>query len=102
MSRKITALIPAGLPEHCYVRIPGAEYGVGLVRRGESGYVPLDMMPHRVDELNRACGVTKGQAEAMLVGSMFGWHVPGADPARYDPATGCPLRKEATQGETGI
>ncbi len=29
-------------------------------------------------------GITPAQQEAMLVGSMFGWDVPGADPDHYD------------------
>ena len=35
-------------------------------------------------------GVTKAQAAAMEAGSMFGWHVPGADPKNYDD-NGLPL-----------
>ena len=37
-----------------------------------------------VDEYNEKLGVTKAQAEAMVAGSMFGWHVPAADPKNYD------------------
>ena len=37
-----------------------------------------------VKEINREIGVTPAQAEAMKVGSMFGWNVPGADPKSYD------------------
>jgi hypothetical protein len=35
-------------------------------------------------EMNRELGVTRQQMEAMKVGSMFGWDVPGADPKSYD------------------
>lgn len=35
------------------------------------------------DELNEHLGVTPIQRQAMEVGSMAGWDVPGADPAKY-------------------
>ena len=36
------------------------------------------------EKWNAAHGVTAGQAEAMLTGSMFGWHTPGANPDNYN------------------
>jgi hypothetical protein len=33
-----------------------------------------------VDAYNACNGVTVAQVQAMQVGSMFGWNVPGADP----------------------
>ena len=41
-------------------------------------------MKELADSMNRKLGVTKGQAEAMKTGSMFGWKVPAADPKNYD------------------
>ena len=35
------------------------------------------------DELNGKLGVSPIQRQAMEVGSMAGWDVPGADPAKY-------------------
>ena len=35
------------------------------------------------DELNENLGVTPIQRQAMEVGSMVGWDVPGADPVKY-------------------
>jgi hypothetical protein len=75
-----------GLPAACYGtnRTTGETSGI---RRGEMGFYPLKdehMRKLPADELNAEMGITKGQAEAMSAGSMFGWHVPGADPANYD------------------
>lgn len=38
------------------------------------------------DELNAMEGVTPPQLSAMHAGSMFGWHVPAANPDNYDAA----------------
>lgn len=54
-----------------------------LIKRGENGYYQTaDQRP--ADDLNAKIGVTKNEAEAMFVGSMFGWNVPGARPEIYD------------------
>ena len=37
-----------------------------------------------VDELNGNLGVTPAQRQAMEIGSMAGWAVPGADPSSYE------------------
>ena len=75
----------------CYVRIPGnlPEESVGIVRKGQSGYYQSDVQIPKtfttvqiqavVDELNAEAGISKAYAESMMVGSMFGWEVPGAD-----------------------
>ena len=47
----------------------------------KAGIVDAYMAP---DKWNRAHGISKAEAEAMLIGSMFGWDVPGADPENYD------------------
>ncbi len=75
-----------GLPEFCF-QTNNMNEEVILIKRGENGY-------HRyydgtikgkeaAAELNERLGITPAQAEAMLVGSMFGWHVPGARPEMY-------------------
>lgn len=58
--------------------------------RGVEGYVPTHLpkmdkeeAKHLADSFNEKLGVTKAQAEAMYVGSLFGFHAPGADPDRY-------------------
>jgi len=59
---------------------------------GEHGYYVTDLdssglMFEQASEivkgLNVRLGVTSSQQEAMRVGSMFGWHVPGADTDCY-------------------
>ena len=52
-----------------------------LMRRGEPGYQPVDTQL-RADVLNALLDPvpTPLQIEAMLIGSMFGWAVPGANP----------------------
>jgi len=82
------------LPDQVFVHIPSESpaHSICLVRLGESGYqearVQRPPATHTdaerlVHALNAACGVTPLQAECMLVGSMFGWSVPGADPTTY-------------------
>ena len=57
------------------------------VKRGENGYYPSDWDTgdkernvELADELNENLGVSPVQRQAMEVGSMCGWDVPGADP----------------------
>ena len=71
------------LPERIYIGPTKAaemaiETGYCIVA-GETGYRP---MPTLTDEqaARMNTGATAAQVEAMRVGSMFGWNVPGADP----------------------
>ena len=78
------------LPEMCYaVHVETGE--VIIVKKPETGFYRTDIKTSGceeskqiVDEANRNLGVTKAQAEAMYCGSLFGFHVPGADPKQYD------------------
>lgn len=74
-----------GLPLYCYGYLPttGEEIRIDFAT---SGYTPYRKLKSDKDvkEINREIGVTPAQAEAMKVGSMFGWNVPGADPKSYD------------------
>ena len=84
------------LPEKCFVYVESTD-AIGIVTRGESGYILTGQWPHGVsmregvDALNEALGVTKAQAAAMSAGSLFGWAIPAADPANYD-ADGRPIK----------
>jgi len=69
-----------GLPDVAWARVPGDETTAAKIIRGMSGYFPFPGRGHKVDMLNECLGVTQTQAEAMLIGSMFGWGVPGANP----------------------
>ena len=92
-----TEMIPLrkSLPERCfgYLKATGE---IVVLQKGQKGYAPTEKFAENetpqecVDSLNAAMGVTKAQAAAMEAGSIFGWHVPGADPKNYD-ANGVPL-----------
>lgn len=83
-------LVKRGLPALAYVDNNDGIYGespIIAIKRGESGCYPIHAR-RSADELNTLEGVTCAQREAMLAGSMFGWHLPGADPKwheRYQP-----------------
>lgn len=78
------------LPDKCYSVLPNGDEII-TIKKGEDGYYHTDKYGHDreaaqaiVDEYNGQLGVSKAQEAAMLAGSMFGWHVPGADPKNYD------------------
>lgn len=78
-----------GLPELCFSTL----LTIGdliCIKRGETGYFPSEWDTgdkernvELADQLNEELGVTMWQRKAMEVGSMCGWDVPGADPAKY-------------------
>ena len=74
------------LPPLCYARHPETSATV-LIVRGEDGYHPVQTFLTPA-QLNAALAEppTPAQVQAMVVGSMFGWQVPGADPARHAAA----------------
>lgn len=78
------------LPEYCYGTVPSTGELI-IISRGKPGYTPAsssttdrDENERLAEKFNANLGVSKAQAEAMFVGSLFGWHVPGANPANYD------------------
>ena len=71
------------LPDMAYIdnsdaRVPGAAL-ILCIKRGESGFQAVTTTSSAAS-LNKALGVTQAQAEAMFIGSMFGWDVEGAHP----------------------
>ena len=89
-----TPKLTEGLPELCFSTLPGTGALI-CIKRGESGYYPSDWNtdnPAQNRELadynNERLGVTPAQENAMKIGSMFGWSVPGADPDYYEQQQG--------------
>lgn len=82
---------PPLLPLFCYSLMPSS----GELIRIERGCKGYEQVPYRstgdpavnrktADSRNREMGVTRAQEEAMLAGSLFGWHTKAADPRSYD------------------
>ena len=83
--------IADGLPEMCFSTLPSTGQLI-CIKRGESGCYPSewdtgDKMKNvdLADDLNEKLGVTHAQRQAMEIGSMAGWDVPGANPKNYEP-----------------
>ena len=80
----------AALPSVCFGTHP-TEGALILLKKGETGYWPAQgysagrmTWDELADHLNGRLGVTRAQRAAMEAGSIFGFHIPAADPARYD------------------
>lgn len=84
------------LPDRCFSFLESTGEVI-VIEKGCKGYAPTGKYAENetpqecVDSLNGAMGVTRAQAAAMKAGSMFGFEVPGADPANYDEQ-GFPVR----------
>lgn len=79
-----------GLPELCFSTLLTTGELI-CIKRGETGYYPSDwdtgdkeQNVELADKMNEKLGVNPIQRQAMEVGSMCGWDVPGADPAKYE------------------
>jgi hypothetical protein len=69
------------LPEICAAKHPTDGTPI-TIRRGESGYYSAPLLLD-VDAFNARRGITPNVVLAMLIGSMYGWDVPGANPEKY-------------------
>ena len=85
-----------GLPELCY-SVHESTGELIVIKRGECGYHQTDYSTEDkgrnvelADYNNERLGVTAIQRRAMEIGSICGWDVPGADPAKYTS----PLQKQ--------
>ena len=83
-----------GLPEKCFSVLSSTGELI-LLKRGEGGFYhstwstdSREENRRLADEGNERLNVTPAQRRAMEVGSMFGWDVPGADPAEYEAEEG--------------
>ena len=95
------------LPETCFATLPG-QGSLIIIKRGETGYYRSDwdtgdkvQNQEIADFHNRRRGITPAQVEAMQVGSMCGFHVPGADPQTYYNEAHC-VRFSALGAGTAI
>lgn len=75
------------LPRFCY-SIENSTGATILIKKGEKGYF-LTSNQESPQRLNAILGISPAQTEAMLVGSSFGWNVPGADPNTYKSFARC-------------
>lgn len=86
-----------GLPALCFsiLRTTGQ---LICIKRGDTGYYPSDWDTGNreeneklADDINSNMGVSPIQRQAMEIGSMCGWDVPGADPANYKVHDSAPM-----------
>lgn len=74
------------LPENCLATLTSTGELI-MIQQGEKGYHRSDWdtgdsteNQKIADHYNQKCGINSAQIEAMQIGSMYGFHVPGANP----------------------
>lgn len=94
-SKQTTQERIASFPKRIVVDLRGlhCETPFGIVDPGEPGYQPIYGRAKSLDQLDAICAQvnhtrapTVAERQAAQFGSLFGWHVPAADPANYDEA----------------
>jgi hypothetical protein len=86
------------LPEWCFAYDPSDEDGMVIkILRGDRGYCQTNLTGGKAKaiSLNAEYDISPAQMEAMIVGSIWGWTVPGANPAIYSAKTGQIIVKKA-------
>ena len=93
------------LPDTCFATLPGTGDLI-ILKRGETGYYRSDWETGDKTENQKIAdfhnlkrGITPAQVEAMQVGSMFGFDVPGANPQVYFDEARCICSSVAGVGE---
>lgn len=72
------------LPDYCFAQNVLNKGEIIIIKSNEEDcYHPTGKTGNAM-EYNKAIGVTKNQMKAMIVGSMYGWDVPGANPMFYE------------------
>lgn len=80
-------------PERAYMRNPhnglfSTSENVVCFVRGERGFYPIccdiENAAAMVERMNKNYGATGAHVAAYHIGSLCGWHVPGANPVIYD------------------
>lgn len=101
-----------GLPEVCF-SVEQTTGNLVVIKRGEMGCyrspgstASAEKNQEIADGHNAEMGITKAQVAAMVMGSMFGWNVRGANPEAYDeqgklmkPTEQAPLEAQITAAE---
>lgn len=87
------------MPEFCNTRLRSTGEPIAI-KYGVPGYIPLksltgskEEIDKRIAELNQYHGADKAQIAAMEAGSLFGWHIPAANPNMYDE-NGLPRKRK--------
>lgn len=87
------------MPEFCHTRLRSTGEPIAI-KYGVPGYIPLKSLTgskkeidKRIAELNQYHGADKAQIAAMEAGSLFGWHIPAANPNMYDE-NGLPRKRK--------
>lgn len=87
------------MPEFCNTRLRSTGEPIAI-KYGVPGYIPLKGLTgskteidKRIAELNQYHGADKAQIAATEAGSLFGWHIPAANPNMYDE-NGLPRKRK--------